>query len=84
MSRLRPPCADGYRKAAGRSEKKIATLEELESEFSVARVTVRQAIELLQDEGLLKSHQGKGTFVMRTPKHDGGFTWRPIGNRLLN
>ena len=49
---------------------KIATLEELESEFSVARVTVRQAIDLLQDEGLLKSHQGKGTFVMRTPVND--------------
>lgn len=49
---------------------KIATLEELENEFSVARVTVRQAIELLQDEGLLKSHQGKGTFVMRTPEND--------------
>lgn len=46
---------------------KIATLEELENEFSVARVTVRQAIELLQEEGLLKSHQGKGTFVMRSP-----------------
>lgn len=47
---------------------KIATLEELENEFGVARVTVRQAIELLQDEGLLKSHQGKGTFVMRSPR----------------
>jgi GntR family transcriptional regulator len=45
---------------------KIATLEELENEYSVARVTVRQAIELLQGEGLLKSHQGKGTFVMRS------------------
>ncbi len=49
---------------------KIATLEELENEFSVARVTVRQAIELLQEEGLLRSHQGKGTFVMRTPGND--------------
>lgn len=45
---------------------KISTLEELEAEFSVARVTVRQAIELLQDEGLLKSHQGRGTFVIRS------------------
>ena len=47
---------------------KIATLEELESEFGVARVTVRQAIELLQREGLLKSHQGKGTFVTHLPE----------------
>lgn len=48
---------------------KIATLEKLEKEFNVARVTVRQAIELLQDEGLLKSHQGKGTFVIRKPEN---------------
>ena len=49
---------------------KIATLEELEREFDVARVTVRQAIELLQSEGLLKSHQGRGTFVIKTVEHD--------------
>jgi len=42
---------------------KIATLEQLEREFGVARVTVRQSIELLQGEGLLRSHQGRGTFV---------------------
>jgi GntR family transcriptional regulator len=41
----------------------ISTLEELEREFEVARVTVRQAIELLQNEGLVHRHQGKGTFV---------------------
>ncbi|HEY1246123.1 MAG TPA: GntR family transcriptional regulator [Hyphomicrobiaceae bacterium] len=49
---------------------RIATLEELEREFSVARVTVRQAIELLQSEGLLKSHQGRGTFVTKTVQHE--------------
>ena len=45
---------------------RIATLEELEREFSVARVTVRQAIDLLQGEGLVKSFQGRGTFVTKT------------------
>src|SRR5262249_59495071 len=44
---------------------KIATLEQLEREFGVARVTVRQSIELLQSEGLLKSLQGRGTFVTK-------------------
>lgn len=44
---------------------KIATLEELEAEFQVARVTVRQAIDLLQKEGLVHRYQGKGTFVAR-------------------
>jgi GntR family transcriptional regulator len=48
---------------------KIATLEQLEREFDVARVTVRQSIELLQSEGLLKSHQGRGTFVIKAPKN---------------
>jgi GntR family transcriptional regulator len=41
----------------------ISTLEELEREFEVARVTVRQAVELLQDEGLVHRYQGRGTFV---------------------
>jgi GntR family transcriptional regulator len=42
---------------------KISTLEELESEFQVARVTVRQAVDVLQKEGLVHRQQGKGTFV---------------------
>lgn len=42
---------------------KISTLEALESEFQVARVTVRQAVELLERDGLVKRQQGRGTFV---------------------
>lgn len=49
---------------------KISTLEELEREFSVARVTIRQAIELLREEGLLDAQQGRGTFVSGKPKHN--------------
>jgi GntR family transcriptional regulator len=49
---------------------KIATLEELEREFDVARVTVRQAIDLLQGEGLVKSYQGRGTFVVKAIEND--------------
>ena len=49
---------------------KIATLEELEREFGVARVTVRQAIDLLQSEGLVRSFQGRGTFVTKAPEND--------------
>jgi GntR family transcriptional regulator len=44
---------------------RLPTLEGLEREFRVARVTVRQAVELLQKEGLVWSQQGKGTFVAR-------------------
>lgn len=47
---------------------KISTIEELESEFGVARVTVRQAIEMLREEGLLDAQQGRGTFVSGKPK----------------
>lgn len=49
---------------------KISTLEELEEEFGVARVTIRQGIEMLREEGLLEAQQGRGTFVSGKPKHD--------------
>ncbi|MEG6508867.1 GntR family transcriptional regulator [Methyloligella sp. 2.7D] len=52
---------------------KISTLEELEAEFSVARVTIRQAVEILRDEGLLESLQGRGTFVSNRPKNSRSF-----------
>lgn len=42
---------------------KISTLEELEEEFQVARVTVRQAVGLLERDGLVTRQQGRGTFV---------------------
>src|SRR4051794_23480455 len=46
---------------------KISTLEELEREFEVARVTVRQAVDVLREEGLLRCQQGRGTFVSEKP-----------------
>jgi GntR family transcriptional regulator len=52
----------------------ISTLEELEEEFSLARVTIRQAIELLRAEGLLQAQQGRGTFV----------SGRAVNNRWLD
>jgi GntR family transcriptional regulator len=50
---------------------KISTLVELEREFEVARVTIRQAIDVLRQEGLLRSQQGRGTFVAEKsiPRH---------------
>lgn len=41
----------------------LPTLPALMAEFDVARVTVRQAVELLAREGLLSAQQGRGTFV---------------------
>ena len=66
--RLRAAPAHSRRPLGGRRE--IATLEALEREFGVARVTVRQAIDLLQSEGLVKSFQGRGTFVTKAPDND--------------
>ena len=45
----------------------LPTLDDLVREFDVARVTVRQAIELLSREGLLSAQQGRGTFVTAAP-----------------
>lgn len=42
---------------------RIPTLSKLSKEFGVAVVTVRQALSILEEEGLIWRRQGKGTFV---------------------
>ena len=49
---------------------RLPTLEDLVREFDVARVTVRQAVDLLAREGLVVAQQGRGTFVTATPVRD--------------
>ena len=46
---------------------RLPSLEQLIVEFSLARVTVRQAIALLHREGLVSPEQGRGTFVTARP-----------------
>lgn len=41
----------------------VPSIESLMQEFDVARVTVRQAIQLMAQEGLLSPQRGRGTFV---------------------
>ena len=41
----------------------LPSIEQLMLQFDVARVTVRQAIALLAEEGLLSPQRGRGTFV---------------------
>jgi GntR family transcriptional regulator len=41
----------------------LPSIDELMEQFNVARVTVRQAVGLLADEGLLSPQRGRGTFV---------------------
>jgi GntR family transcriptional regulator len=50
---------------------KLPTEAELSYEYGVSRITVRHAMQLLQNQGLLERKQGRGTFVAQ-PKvaHD--------------
>jgi GntR family transcriptional regulator len=48
----------------------LPTLEALMQEFGVARVTARQAVELLSREGLVSAQRGRGTFVTGTPARE--------------
>jgi GntR family transcriptional regulator len=41
----------------------LPSIDELMAQFDVARVTVRQAVALLADEGLVSPQRGRGTFV---------------------
>lgn len=49
---------------------KLPALESLMGEFDVARVTVRQAMELLARDGLVSAERGRGTFVTAQPVRD--------------
>ncbi len=66
--------ADLFRQRIARGEwperHRLPTLEALATEFSVARVTVRQAIEVLSREGLVSPQQGRGTFVSGVPRKE--------------
>jgi len=41
----------------------IPSEKELQKQFEVSRITVRQAVKELENEGLVKKKQGKGTYV---------------------
>ncbi len=45
----------------------IPTVDDLVDECGVARATIRQALGLLETDGLIKRYRAKGTFVERSP-----------------
>jgi GntR family transcriptional regulator len=45
---------------------RLPSIEALAQTFHVAVITVRQALALLEEEGLIERHQGRGTFVARS------------------
>jgi GntR family transcriptional regulator len=45
----------------------IPTVDELAAECNVARATIRQALDQLEDDGLIERLRAKGTFVRKSP-----------------
>lgn len=48
--------------------KQIPTVDMLAAEFGVARATIRQALSILESDGLIERHRAKGTFVTFRPQ----------------
>ncbi|MCB2101434.1 MAG: GntR family transcriptional regulator [Rhodobacterales bacterium] len=51
-------------------ESRIPTVEELAKECGVANMTIRQALNLLEQEGLIERFRAKGTFVRKRLRRD--------------
>lgn len=45
----------------------LPTISDLSAKYSVAKITVRQALKILEEEGLLESRRGRGTTVLPPP-----------------
>lgn len=45
----------------------LPTISELSEKYSVAKVTIRQALKILEEDGLLESRRGRGTTVLPPP-----------------
>lgn len=46
----------------------LPTISELSDQYSVAKITIRQAIKILEEEELLESRRGRGTKVLQLPE----------------
>ncbi|KAA2312676.1 GntR family transcriptional regulator [Pseudooceanicola sediminis] len=49
---------------------RISTVEQLAKEFGVASMTIRQALDQIEKEGLIDRFRAKGTFVRAKPERD--------------
>lgn len=49
---------------------KIPTVKELADQCGVATMTIRQSLDILENEGLIERYRAKGTFVLERPNHD--------------
>lgn len=55
----------------------LPAIDDLAARFSVSRATMRQAIEILETEGLVRRRQGIGTFVEGDPREQ---HWLPLAS----
>src|SRR4029077_16170259 len=51
-----------------RIDQQTPTVDKLAAECGVARATIRQALDLLESEGLIERYRAKGTFVRQRPR----------------
>jgi GntR family transcriptional regulator len=49
-------------------DQQIPTVDELAAEYGVARATIRQALDALENERLIERYRAKGTFVRQRPQ----------------
>ncbi len=68
-------------KGLWRDGERIPNIMALCTEFNVGRITVRQALQLLSEEGLIDSRRGRGTFV--TSAHANASEYQSV-SRILN
>ncbi|MEV6049725.1 GntR family transcriptional regulator [Streptomyces sp. NPDC052107] len=47
--------------------RRIPSIVEMEATYAVARDTLRKAVQVLKDEGLVETVTGMGTFVVKQP-----------------
>lgn len=52
-----------------RPEDKLPSEDELAQDYSVSKITVKKALELLKEDGLIHRVQGRGTFINRLDQH---------------
>ena len=61
---------------------KLPTEADLAKMFGVSRMTLRQALSLLQDDGLVKSFHGKGSFITKSPSSQKTIGLEKIGHPI--
>ena len=60
----------------------LPTEEELSRDYDISRGTVREAIRLLENDGLVRRERGRGTFVTATHQRSTLFSLMPFGEAM--